>query len=160
MRAASPTVDVVIVKIARPTVAARLDELLSHGHECAVLFCDLDGFKAVNDRFGHHAGDDVLVELATRLRRCIPAVDVVSRIGGDEFLILSSRPTEGSINSLLDRVGEALVSARRLQGKTVTIGASVGRAVGSGETDPEDLIRRADHATYEEKRPAQRGLVL
>jgi len=144
----------------RREFVARLDELLSDGRECVVLFCDLDGFKAVNDRFGHSAGDEVLVELARRLRHCIPETDVVSRVGGDEFLILSASPCR--TDSLRQCVGNAVAAPVTVRGERVTIGASVGGATGSGGTDPDELIRRADHAMYEAKgRPhtAQRGPV-
>jgi diguanylate cyclase (GGDEF)-like protein len=72
----------------------------------AVVFCDLDGFKAVNDTYGHDTGDALLVVVAERLRACVRPDDVVSRLGGDEFTVLLTEPT---------RTPEAVAVARRIE---------------------------------------------
>ena len=130
---------------------ARLGDELSIHPDCIIAFCDLDGFKAVNDRLGHDAGDQLLVEVARRLRACVRDGDVVSRFGGDEFLILSRGSGLDEIDAVCERIVEALSRPIMLREELVTIGASMGIAVAFGADDPEDLIKRADHAMYSAK---------
>ncbi len=92
----------------RREFVARLRAELSLGPGCAILFCDLDGFKAINDQLGHDAGDAFLVETARRLRACVRECDVVSRFGGDEFLILLQHTTLREIEIICERIAEAL----------------------------------------------------
>ena len=126
---------------------AVLDERLSAG-PAAVLFIDLDGFKAVNDLYGHGAGDRLLREVAAALRTELKPDDVAARLGGDEFAVLTgSRDREGA-EALALRVADRL---RRLPsdagGRT---GASIGVAVGQA-TDAESLLGDADLAMYQAK---------
>lgn len=130
---------------------ARLGDELSIHPDCIIAFCDLDGFKAVNDRLGHDAGDQLLVEVARRLRACVRDGDVVSRFGGDEFLILSRGAALDEIDAICERIVDALSRPIKLRGELVTIGVSMGIAVAFGTDDPEDLINRADHAMYSAK---------
>ncbi len=118
----------------------------------AVLFLDLNRFKEVNDHFGHANGDKVLVEVAQRLRDSVRAEDVVSRFGGDEFVILLRRTKPGEVETIKHRIIDSLSQPIALPGGLVSIGASVGSALATGdEADPEDLITRADHAMYAAK---------
>ncbi len=130
---------------------ARLGEELSIRADCAIAFCDLDGFKTVNDRLGHDAGDQLLVDVARRLRACVRAGDEVSRFGGDEFLILFRGAAFDEIDEICKRIVDALSRPIKLRGELVTINASMGIAVARGQDDPEDLINRADHAMYRAK---------
>src|SRR3546814_15827908 len=82
--------------------------------QCALLYLDLDGFKGVNDRLGHAAGDDLLKAIADDLRTMVGSLDVVARIGGDEFVVLSSRDRESAL-----RLGETIVSAVRSEERRV-----------------------------------------
>jgi diguanylate cyclase len=136
----------------RREFVATVERHLSQQHRCAVLFCDLDGFKSVNDRLGHQAGDDLLVELARRLRTIERGNSMVSRFGGDEFVIMVPDPTDANIEIASQCVAKALSHPIVVRGQSVTLGASIGLAESSGEADPEDLIKRADHAMYEAKR--------
>ncbi len=137
----------------RREFVATVERHLSHQGGCAILFCDLDGFKLVNDRLGHQAGDDLLVELARRLRAGERANNLVSRFGGDEFVIMVPNPAEEDIDIASECVAKALSHPIILHGERITLSASIGLAAASaGEADPEDLIRRADHAMYEAKR--------
>jgi diguanylate cyclase (GGDEF)-like protein len=118
-------------------------------------FClDLDGFKDVNDQFGHAAGDAVLVALADRLRDSVRSIDFVSRIGGDEFVILlpALSPAEATdiASRIIDRVGEPFNIGLPAP---VYVGISIGcaRAPADGETT-DSLLRSADRAMYEAKR--------
>ncbi|MGC9666579.1 diguanylate cyclase domain-containing protein [Planosporangium sp. 12N6] len=116
-----------------------------------VLFCDLDGFKGINDRFGHVAGDELLIEAAARLRRCVDGDSVVSRFGGDEFLILYPEATAADAVRLSNRISEALILPIVLDGEEVVIGASIGAVVADADADAERLIHRADALMYAAK---------
>ncbi|HEY4624771.1 MAG TPA: EAL domain-containing protein [Blastococcus sp.] len=121
----------------------------------AVLYMDLDGFKPVNDTFGHEAGDVLLRTVADRLRGCLRPADTAARLGGDEFAVL--------LNGPIDRFGVArIVERMRAQldvpvllgeGVVTTVGASIGVALGDGGTpDADTLVRHADIAMYAAKR--------
>jgi diguanylate cyclase (GGDEF)-like protein len=137
----------------RREFAARLAAELTRPASCVVLFCDLDGFKAVNDRLGHVAGDRLLVEVARRLRGCVPETDLVSRFGGDEFLVLFRDATLAGVEALCTLIADAIARPVDLGRESVVIGASIGLAVGLGDVDAaEELIARADRAMYVAKR--------
>jgi diguanylate cyclase (GGDEF)-like protein len=139
----------------RREFVSQLRTELSFALGCTVLYCDLDRFKAINDRLGHDAGDAVLVETALRLRACVRENDMVSRFGGDEFLILLKHTTTAETTIICDRIAEALSRPYALEGQHMTIGASIGIAAAADEIDPEDLIKRADAAMYAAKTKPQ-----
>ena len=119
----------------------------------AVLFLDLDGFKIVNDSFGHAAGDRLLAQAAERLRRCVRSADTVSRIGGDEFVVLleSVESTE-QVAEVAGRILEILRDPFVLERGEASVSASIGVALdGISEREAEDLVREADHAMYQAK---------
>jgi diguanylate cyclase (GGDEF)-like protein len=122
----------------------------------AVLFVDLDGFKAINDTHGHEVGDDILVEAAARLRALVRASDTVARYGGDEFTVLAEDVGDlETARQLGERIAEEL---GRPYAGGLQLGASVGVAFAANPaaTTPDGLIRRADHAMYRSKRPGAR----
>jgi diguanylate cyclase (GGDEF)-like protein len=129
-----------------------LEQHLPNPGGCAIIYCDLDGFKAVNDRLGHRAGDELLVEVAERLSACEPVNKVVSRFGGDEFVILVRNPTDADVENGRQCIAAAMSRPIVVDGEPISIGASIGVAVAGAETDPEELISRADKAMYEAKR--------
>jgi diguanylate cyclase (GGDEF)-like protein/PAS domain S-box-containing protein len=119
----------------------------------ALLFVDLDRFKGVNDRFGHEAGDAVLVEVAERLRRAVRDGDVVGRIGGDEFVVLCrGRSSPADVAAVAARIVERLAQPIGWEGTPLVVGASVGVAMAGGDDDARSLIRRADGGVYLAKR--------
>ncbi len=132
-----------------------LDQLsneLAHAQQCVLFFCDLDGFKNVNDRLGHSKGDELLVEVGRRLRASVRQGDMVTRFGGDEFLILVRDQAPSVIATIRGRITDALSRPILLGDEEVCIGASIGIAIATGEGDAFALIQRADHAMYEAKR--------
>src|ERR687892_615120 len=119
----------------------------------AVLFVDLDDFKTINDSLGHPAGDQVLVTVAERVRRCIRPSDTVARLGGDEFGILlddMSGPSDALIAA--ERIIQALNAPAYLDGQEVSIRASVGITLDTHGEKAETLLRNADVAMYMAKR--------
>jgi diguanylate cyclase (GGDEF)-like protein len=132
------------------------------GDLIGVLFCDLDGFKAVNDELGHDAGNDLLVEVARRLRGCVRPGDLVARLGGDEFTVVLTRlSSTAPAIEVAERIAEALAEPFLLPAGAVRVSASIGIAVAGGPAaDPADLVRRADVAMYHAKRRGKAGWIL
>ncbi len=121
----------------------------------AVIICDADGLKQINDRYGHAAGDAALVNLARRLRGAVRAGDDVARMGGDEFIVVARVATLEEAETIADRcvhaVGEPL--GRRAGGpEHVTISAGVAVALPGQSVDPGRLLAEADRALYDAKR--------
>lgn len=126
--------------------------LRTPGQDTAVIFIDVDRFKAVNDRLGHGAGDALLVVLAGRLRAAVRARDVVGRVGGDEFLVVCpdvANAAEGLV--LGERIASIIRSPVSLRGEVLEPSASVGVAWAPGTVDADHLIACADAAMYESK---------
>ncbi len=123
------------------------------GEHCAVLFIDMDDFKLVNDRYGHAAGDTLLVESAQRLRTCVSSADTAARLGGDEFgILLSSAGGMAACAIIAERVLAAFRTPLRLGGKPVSLMPSIGIALPPpGSTDADELLRQADLAMYAAK---------
>lgn len=122
----------------------------------AVLFIDMDGFKAINDRYGHAAGDELLVAVGERLRRCARGSDTVARLGGDEFAILLDGADDDLAAGVAERITARLAEPIQLAAATVAVGASVGVAIGGIGSDPDQLLTEADRQMYEVKRRGQR----
>jgi diguanylate cyclase (GGDEF)-like protein/PAS domain S-box-containing protein len=120
--------------------------------DLACLFLDLDNFKVVNDSLGHTAGDELLVEVAKRLRATVRPGDLVARFGGDEFVVVCENVGEEDAVALAERVSIALAKPMRLGGVDIRPYASVGVTVQTAEhTAAEDLIRDCDIAMYQAK---------
>jgi diguanylate cyclase (GGDEF)-like protein/PAS domain S-box-containing protein len=118
----------------------------------AVLFLDLDDFKAVNDRLGHGAGDQLLVGVADRLRRATRGYDTVARLGGDEFAVLLEGATiHDESDTVVRRITAALQRPFLIDGREVMVTASVGLAHAAAGLDAELLLRNADVAMYQAK---------
>ncbi|HEY5180886.1 MAG TPA: EAL domain-containing protein [Dermatophilaceae bacterium] len=119
--------------------------------ETTVLFVDLDDFKDVNDVFGHRAGDDLLCEVAARLREATRPEDLCARLGGDEFAVLLRGTGAGAAAKVAQRIVELVAAPAQVDGGVAYVGASVGVATSQGETNVEQLIHRADVAMYAAK---------
>ncbi len=140
----------------RRLVHDRLGQILrSRTSRAAVLYCDLDGFKQVNDRHGHDAGDMVLVESAARLRSAVRDTDTVGRLGGDEFVVVLHVERDEDAGRLATDVADRIQAALRLplqvHGATVGVTASIGIAIPAAHDVVSDVLRRADQAMYQAK---------
>jgi diguanylate cyclase (GGDEF)-like protein len=123
----------------------------------AVLFIDLDGFKPINDTYGHAAGDEVLKATATRLAHLVRRTDTVARLGGDEFVVvLEDAGTVRNISEIADRLVETVAAPIEIGSTAVVVRPSIGIVVAEGseglETTPEQLLEAADEAMYVAKR--------
>lgn len=121
--------------------------------EIAVLYIDLDRFKEINDRFGHHVGDTLLLTVSERLRANVRAGDKIVRLGGDEFAVVQTGShAQNQAADLAERLIGKLSEPYQVDGLVLTIGASIGIALGGkSTTDPEGLVKDADAALYRAK---------
>jgi diguanylate cyclase (GGDEF)-like protein len=146
------------------TVTASLSQLGATRRPIAVMFIDLDGFKEINDTFGHSVGDQVLSAVAARLRVQVRKLDMAARLGGDEFgMLLDGMRHKTDASVVADRIIETLRRPIPLGDAIVTIGASVGVAVVDDPSEapaPEELMRRADMAMYLAKRQGKNRYVV
>ncbi|WP_420455963.1 EAL domain-containing protein [Rubrivirga sp.] len=125
----------------------------------AVLFIDLDRFKVVNDSLGHSAGDRLLQEVAARLQAVLRPDDTVARLGGDEFaVLLSATPHPGHAEEVAARIQTALTAPVRIDGRDLTVGASIGVVTGRADhASPDAVLREADLAMYGVKAAGRGG---
>ncbi|MEV1079469.1 diguanylate cyclase CdgB [Streptomyces sp. NPDC050211] len=118
----------------------------------AVLFCDLDGFKSINDRFGHNAGDAVLIEVARRLSRGVRDGDTVARLGGDEFVVLADGLGRADAADLAARLRSEIIQPIRVDGRAMRVGASFGIGWAHCGMTADEVLKSADERMYVEKR--------
>jgi diguanylate cyclase (GGDEF)-like protein/PAS domain S-box-containing protein len=119
---------------------------------CGVLFCDLDGFKDVNDTLGHHTGNEVLLTVAHRIHKACRAADRVGRLGGDEFIVVLEglhHPVE--TGTVADRIITSVAEPIFVGDVEVRLGVSIGVALSHGDEDTEAVLSRSDAALYEAK---------
>jgi diguanylate cyclase (GGDEF)-like protein len=135
------------------------DRLGRNGHT-VLLYVDLDGFKAVNDTYGHAAGDAVLTEVARRLHDTVRTGDLVARLGGDEFAILCGGLDLPGAEQLAWRLVGAVEEPVMVDGHRLRVGASIGVAAAVVLGDGEELLLRADHAMLDAKRAGRGRVVL
>lgn len=144
----------------------RLDQCVVLARRYKSRFClvylDLDGFKPINDRYGHHAGDHVLRETATRIRKGIRASDTVARIGGDEFVVMLPDVTElDGAMAFAENLKRTIEEPIPFQGESLHVGASIGigRYPDHGDS-PEAIMSRADKAMYQAKSSGKGRIVV
>ena len=141
----------------RRLLADRLGVAIAHarrrGQKVGILFLDLDNFKKINDSLGHSFGDELLVEVASALQRIFREEDTISRIGGDEFvIILDNVFEEDAIRDLANLVVEEIAKPIRIQNRDVYLGGSIGIAIFPDNGDSvEELLKNADMAMYSAK---------
>ncbi len=147
----------------RSLFADRFSQAIAHskrtGTLLAVCYLDLDGFKPVNDRFGHDVGDELLIEVAKRIKTNLRECDTVSRLGGDEFaLLLQDLHTQPECEETLKRIHLRLANPFILNNHPIWIGASSGLTLYPlDKTEPDTLLRHADQAMYQAKHAGRNG---
>lgn len=139
----------------RAHLVERADEMLRALGDglVAVYYIDLEGFKAINDTLGHHAGDALLYQVGQRLGRCVGEADILARLGGDEFGVVqgSTGGREGAC-SLAEMIIEVMAEPFEIEGTSAGIGVSIGIALGPTDADDSsDLLKAADIALYRAK---------
>jgi len=141
----------------RTLLTDRIGQAIAHAEQqdqlLPVCFMDLDGFKAVNDQYGHDLGDKLLIEVARRLTNAVRVVDTVSRLGGDEFvLLLNEIHTMDEVDLLLSRILDEMARPFRIGEETLMISASIGATIYPFDaSDTDTLLRHADQAMYQAK---------
>jgi diguanylate cyclase (GGDEF)-like protein len=128
----------------------------------AILFCDIDNFKQVNDNFGHDVGDELLVQTAKRLKSSLTDSDVVARLGGDEFIvILNNIKDEAHIKTVLNKVMDTIHQPIVIQGQTFHVGMSIGISLFPYDArDNISLLKYADCALYRAKSAGRNRYIL
>lgn len=141
----------------RPLLHDRLDQAIARAvrddTKVALLYLDLDHFKAINDSLGHHGGDELLKMVAHRIKDNVRAVDTVARFGGDEFVVLVPDIKETDSAALVaKKIIEALTQPCRIEGREIIVSPSIGISVYPDDHhNPETLLKHADHAMYSAK---------
>ena len=143
----------------RDRLALTLTQAQRNSWNVGVMFVDLDGFKNVNDTFGHGAGDHLLTLVAERLRKCVRSGDTVGRLGGDEFgVVLSDLAQADDANVVAQQIVDTLAQPFEVMGSDIRITGSVGISVYPADaTDPEVLLKNADAAMYRAKQKGRNG---
>ncbi|MFT4508705.1 EAL domain-containing protein [Caballeronia sp. 15711] len=150
----------------RRAFLSKLDTALRECRDClaAVMFIDLDGFKAVNDTYGHLSGDRVLVEVAARIRHCVRDSDVVARLAGDEFTVLltGSGSDKHAIAGIAQVILQTIGQPMRIDGRAIQLSASIGVLVpeSSATLSSEVLLKAADDAMYRAKQAGKGRFVM
>jgi diguanylate cyclase (GGDEF)-like protein/PAS domain S-box-containing protein len=144
-------------------LGSALDRTKRSGQKLAVLFCDLDGFKQINDTFGHAAGDAVLKITADRLRAALRTEDTAARLGGDEFVVIlepagrAPAASEAGVDAnvygaiVAERIRKALAEPVSFEGNDLSVTVSIGMTVTRAGGDAEEVLREADIAMYRAK---------
>jgi diguanylate cyclase (GGDEF)-like protein len=136
-----------------------LDSLIArvsrYGERAAMLFVDIDGLKRINDSFGHKAGDEALLQVASALTNGVRKSDVVARLGGDEFGVLLVHSDDSTARDTAARL-TAQIEAEEIscEGSTLPLGVAIGVAMIEKDDEPAAVIARADRAMYEQKAAA------
>jgi len=139
-----------------------MDLARRNGHHVAIQFIDLDHFKPINDRLGHRVGDLLLQAIGLRLRGLLRAIDTVSRVGGDEFVVvLPEMHTPDAAGETAKKVLAALALPYLIDGHVLTVTPSIGISIFPHDgDDAETLLRRADAAMYHAKQGGRAGYRL
>jgi len=143
----------VVMRIAHDRIERALAWAERHGDLAAVLFIDLDGFKAVNDDHGHDVGDELLRRVAATITGSVRNVDTVARFAGDEFIVVMSElRSRDDAQRVSENILQAIGKPYAIDGRRLRISASIGIALARGkQVSVDELIKRADGAMYQAK---------
>jgi diguanylate cyclase (GGDEF)-like protein len=131
---------------------AAIDRVSRYDDVAAMLFVDVDGLKAINDTFGHQAGDEALIQVADTLSQGVRKSDCVARLGGDEFGILLERANEETAVETAERLVSMIADCEFcFQGMCLPLSIAIGIAVVEPNDSPDSVMNRADQAMYKEK---------
>ncbi|HEX4579624.1 MAG TPA: EAL domain-containing protein [Candidatus Dormibacteraeota bacterium] len=149
----------------RTLLMDRLSVMLQHSEraesQVAVLFCDLDGFKRINDSLGHQIGDEILIEAGRRFATVMRREDTLSRVGGDEFVVACELEGQFGPELLAERLIGSLTMPLAVRGYQVRIATSIGIALANGSAvTPDDMVRNADLAMYRAKTERRAGFAI
>ncbi len=133
------------------SASARLDELSRYGWRFGVMFIDIDNFKSVNDRYGHQTGDEVLRTVGKTLQNSVRAFDVVSRWGGEEYVVLITNVEDGKLLTTANRCRALVEQSRVPLAQPLAVTISVGATLARPEDTVASLINRADQLMYRSK---------
>ncbi len=124
----------------------------------AILYLDLDGFKYINDTFGHDTGDNILIEVTNRFKTCVRESDTIARVGGDEFVIIISdlgnklKQAESSSCEIASKCINILNKCIKIKENDLEVGVSIGISIGNGQSSLDELKRQSDEAMYKAKK--------
>ena len=145
----------------RKSIFEKIEYRLSRNIKMAVLFIDFDGFKNVNDSYGHDIGDKVLIEGAKRIKTCLRSDDFIGRIGGDEFVaILNDIDSNNIIDDVCTRIIKSINDINEVEKNRIDIGVSIGVSLSKDFADVEDLVNYADSAMYEVKKNKKNNYII
>ena len=148
----------------RNDILDRLSSISSHtlrtGHEIAVMFCDVDGFKGINDTYGHAAGDQVLRSIAVRIEGAVRSDDMIARIGGDEFLVILDGVHDlAEATEIAEKLREKVANPIPIPGGTVVATLSIGVTLAQTNENVDVLVARADEAMYQAKKAGSNQVI-
>jgi diguanylate cyclase (GGDEF)-like protein/PAS domain S-box-containing protein len=151
--------DLPSLRLAKDRLAMAINLARRYKKSAAVMFIDLDGFKAVNDTLGHDAGDYVLQQVAQRMLSCVRKTDTVARIGGDEFLIIATEiNAPENVALIAEKVIKQVSQPIIFNGQQAVVGASIGIALfPDHDKNMDQLIKQADEAMYRVKKAGRNG---
>ncbi len=132
-----------------------IDRAKRYGETSAMLFVDIDGLKMINDSFGHHAGDEALIQVSRLLVGGVRRSDIVARLGGDEFGILLEHSNEASAHETASRLGDMIADCEFMHdGDELPLSVAIGVAMIGADDNPEAVMARADEEMYRRKAAA------
>jgi diguanylate cyclase (GGDEF)-like protein len=148
-----------VMKLAKDFLSMSIRRSRRNKNMTAVMFIDLDGFKAINDAFGHDGGDYVLQQVASRLLSCVRESDTVARVGGDEFLIIADEiHVAQNASNIANNIVHVVSRPIDINGNPAVVGASIGIALYPADSEELDqLIKKADEAMYRVKKAGKNG---
>jgi two-component system cell cycle response regulator len=144
-------------------LSALVEQAASRGKPLTALVLDIDFFKSINDTYGHDAGDDVLREFATRIRKSIRGIDLACRFGGEEFVIVMPETDMGVATIVAERLRRRIASepfAIQQGASSIEVTISIGlAALDAGDVNAGNILKRADQALYRAKRDGRNRVV-